>query len=231
MPLLDMNLARNGNVSFWMSSVGRKLLMAVTGTVFIGFVTVHMLGNLTVYMGRESMNAYAAFLQGMAHGGGIWIFRIVMLTLLLVHVWNAISLTLDNWAARPRGYWNQRLKSATWASLSMRYTACILVVFIIYHLLHLTVGWHQVHPAFVHGDAYGNFIKGFQNWPVSIFYIIANLCLGLHIWHGVWSFSQTLGWAHPRYDAMRRHVATVWSLIIVCVNISYPIAVLSGILS
>ncbi|MDR2697799.1 MAG: succinate dehydrogenase cytochrome b subunit [Holophagales bacterium] len=230
MPLLDMNLARDGNICFWTSSVGRKLLMAVTGFVFIGFVTIHMLGNLTAYMGRESMNAYAAFLQGMAHGGGIWIFRVIMLTLILVHICTAISLTLDNWAARPEGYRKQCRKSATWASLSMRYTACILAVFIVYHLLHLTVGWSQVHPSFVHSDAYGNFIKGFQNWPVSVFYIIAILCLGLHIWHGIWSFSQTLGWAHPRYNTLRRHVATIWSLIIVCVNISYPIAVLSGIL-
>jgi len=230
MPLLDMNLARDGNICFWTSSVGRKLLMAITGTVFIAFVTVHMIGNLTAYMGRDSMNAYAAFLQGMAHGGGIWIFRVIMLVVLAVHVWAAMSLTLDNWAARPKGYCKLRLKSATWASQSMRYTACILAVFIVYHLLHLTVGWSQVHPGFVHGDAYGNFIKGFQNWLVSAFYIIANLCLGLHLWHGIWSFSQTLGWAHPCYDALRRHIATIWSLIIVCVNISYPIAVLSGIL-
>jgi succinate dehydrogenase / fumarate reductase cytochrome b subunit len=230
MPLLDMNLARDGNICFWTSSLGRKLLMAITGFLFIAFVTIHMLGNLTAYMGKESMNSYAAFLQGMAHGGGIWIFRMIMLITLTVHTWTAISLTMDNWMARPKGYRKQQRQAATWASLSMRYTACILAVFIVFHLLHLTVGWNQVHPGFVHGDAYVNFIKGFQNPLVSIFYIIANLCLGLHIWHGIWSFSQTLGWAHPRYDAMRRHVAAIWSLLIVCVNISYPIAVLSGIL-
>jgi succinate dehydrogenase / fumarate reductase cytochrome b subunit len=230
MPLLDMTLARDGDVRFLASSVGRKLLMAATGFVFICFVTLHMLGNLTAYMGPESMNAYAAFLQGMAHGCGIWAFRFVMLALFLVHAWTALSLTLDNWAARPKGYRRQKLQAATWASRSMRYTACVLAAFVAYHLLHLTVGWGAVHPGFVHGDAYGNFVKGFQSWPVSLFYIVAILCLGLHIWHGVWSFSQTLGWSHPRYDTLRRRVATVWSLIVVCVNVSYPLAVLSGFL-
>ena len=231
MPLLDMTLARDGDVGFWTSSVGRKLLMAVTGTAFICFVTIHMVGNLTAYMGAESMNAYAEFLQGFAHGCGIWVFRLVMLTLFLVHVWAALSLTLDNWAARPKGYRQKRSHAATWASRSMRYTACILAAFVVYHLLHLTVGWGAVHPAFKHGDAYANFVSGFQSWPASAFYIVANLCLGLHIWHGVWSFSQTLGWSHPRYDALRRHIATVWSLVVVCVNVSYPLAVLSGYLT
>jgi len=230
MPILDMTLARDGKVSFWTSSVGRKLIMAITGFAFIGFVTVHAIGNLTAYMGSSAMNAYAAFLQGMAHGGGIWVFRFVMLTICLLHAITAVSLTLDNWAARPQGYREQKLQAATWASRSMRYTAVILAVFIIYHLLHLTVGWRVIDTGFVHGDAYGNFVRGFQSRPISIFYIIANFCLGLHIWHGIWSFSQTLGWAHPRYDAMRRLLATAWSLLVVCVNISYPLAVLSGFL-
>jgi len=229
-PLLDMTLARDGGTGFWTSSVGRKLLMAVTGSVFVCFVTAHTLGNLTAYMGREPMNAYAAFLQGFAHGCGIWAFRSTMLALLLVHAWAALSLTLDNWAARPRGYRQKKLKAATWAGRSMRYTACVLAAFVVYHLLHLTVGWRAVHPGFEHGDAYGNFVRGFQSWPVSVFYIVANLCLGLHVWHGIWSFSQTLGWAHPRYDILRRRVATIWSLVVVCVNVSYPLAVLSGFL-
>jgi len=229
MPVLDMTLARDRKICFCTSSVGRKLLMAVTGFAFIGFVTAHMVGNLTAYMGRDAMNAYAEFLQGMAHGYGIWAFRLVMLALFLVHAWAAITLTLDNWAARPKGYRKQKLQ-ATWASRSMRYTAVILAVFITYHLLHLTVGWNRIDPDFVRGDAYGNFVRGFQSWPISVFYIVANFCLGLHIWHGVWSFSQTLGLAHPRYDALRRYAATLWSMAVVGVNISYPIAVLSGFL-
>ncbi|MDR1841329.1 MAG: succinate dehydrogenase cytochrome b subunit [Holophagales bacterium] len=230
MPILDMTLARDGKVYFWTSSVGRKLLMAITGFAFVAFVTIHALGNLTAYMGGSAMNAYAAFLQGMAHGGGIWVFRFVMLAIFLIHATTAISLTLDNWAARPKGYREKKPQAANWASRSMRYTAIILAAFIICHLLHLTVGWRVIAPGFAHGDAYGNFVRGFQSWPISMFYIIANLCLGLHIWHGIWSFSQTLGWAHPRYDALRRFLAAVWSLLVICVNISYPIAVLSGLL-
>jgi succinate dehydrogenase / fumarate reductase cytochrome b subunit len=230
MPLLDMTLAKGGDIRFWTSSVGRKLIMAATGFVFIAFVTVHAVGNLTAYMGRDSMNAYAAFLQGMAHGYGIWLFRSVMSATLLVHVWAALSLTSDNWAARAHGYRRQKLQAATWASRSIRYTACVLGVFIVYHLLHLTVGWGRLHPGFENGDAYGNFVRGFQSWPTSIFYIVANICLGLHIWHGIWSFSQTLGWAHPRYDNLRRRVASIWSLLVVCANVSYPLAVLSNTL-
>ena len=223
MPVLDMTLARDGKVCFWTSSVGRKLLMALTGFAMIGFVTVHMIGNLTAWMGATAMNGYAHFLQTMAHEKGIWVFRSGLLAILLVHLWAATSLTLDNWAARPKGYRKQKLQ-ATWASRSMRYTAFFLAAFVVYHLLHLTVG--SVHPEFVHGKAFENFVHGFKDPVASSVYIIANFCLGLHIWHGVWSFSQTLGLAHPRYDACRRHLATLWAMAVTGVNILYPVAVM-----
>ncbi len=211
---------------FLASSVGRKIVMAVTGVILFGFVTVHMLGNLTSYMGAEAMNHYAEFLHTMIHGMGIWVFRAVLLTAAGLHTWAAVTLTLDNMAARPAGYRVQKNIASTWGSRTMRWSGVILAAFIVYHLLHLTTG--TVHPNFDPKNPYANFVNGFKVPAASAFYIVAQLCLGLHMWHGVWSFTQTLGWSHPRYDALRRNFATGLTLLVVGVNITYPIAVLSG---
>ena len=216
---------------FLASSVGRKVIMAATGVVLFGFVTVHMIGNTQAYMGAKSLNGYAEFLHSMLHGAGIWIFRGVLLAASGLHAWAAISLTLDNQAARPVGYRETQSVASTWSSRTMRWSGFILVVFIVYHLLHLTTG--QLHPAFKAPQgheyfAYDNFVSAFKVPAVAGFYVVAQLCLGLHMWHGVWSFTQTLGLSHPRYDGLRRNFATGLTLLVVGVNISYPIAVLTG---
>ena len=210
------------------SSVGKKVLMAITGVILFGFVTVHMLGNMTSYMGAEPMNHYAEFLQGMVHGKGIWLFRIVLLTSVVLHAWAALSLTLANNAARPVGYREKQNQAATLASRTMRYSGVILALFIVYHILHLTTG--TLHPDFIKGDAYHNFVAGFKMPLAAAFYIVAQLCLGLHLWHGVWSLTQTLGWAHPRYNTCRRTIAMVMAVVVAGVNISYPIAVYTGLI-
>lgn len=211
---------------FLASSVGRKVVMAATGVILFGFVTVHMIGNTQAYMGAETFNGYAKFLHSMLHGGGIWIFRSVLLAAVGLHIWAAVSLTLDNRAARPVGYREQQSQASTWASRTMRWSGVILAAFIVYHLLHLTTG--TVHPSFDHANPYGNFVTGFQVPTVAAFYIVAQLCLGLHMWHGVWSVTQSLGLAHPRYDRLRRGFATGLTVLVVGVNLSYPIAVLAG---
>jgi succinate dehydrogenase / fumarate reductase cytochrome b subunit len=220
--------AAKAEPGFLDSSVGKKVVMAVTGIALFGFVTVHMLGNLTAYMGAEPMNHYAEFLQTMVHGMGIWVFRAVMLTAVVLHGWAALSLTLANRAARPVGYRAQKLQAATLASRTMRWSGVILGLFIIYHLLHLTTG--QVHPDFIKGNAYHNFVTGFQQPLAAGFYILAQVCLGFHLWHGIWSLTQTLGFSHPRYDVCRRRFAMVMAVVIAGVNISYPIAVLAGLI-
>ena len=211
---------------FMASSVGRKVIMAATGIVLFGFVTVHMIGNTQAYMGAEPFNHYAEFLKTMVHGAGIWIFRAVLLTAVGLHIWAATTLTLDNQAARPVGYRAQQSVASTWASRTMRWSGVILAAFIIYHLLHLTTG--TVHPSFDHANPYANFVNGFKVPAAAGFYVVAQLCLGLHMWHGVWSVTQTLGLSHPRYDSLRRNFATGLTLLVVGVNISYPIAVLTG---
>jgi len=228
MPAFDPNLTHAAGASpgFVDSSVGKKVVMAATGIILFGFVTVHMLGNLQAYMGAEPMNHYAEFLHTMIHGAGIWVFRSVLVLAVLLHAWAALSLTLTNYAARPVGYRTQQLQSATLASRTMRWSGVILGLFIVFHILHFTTG--QVHPDFIKGDAYHNFVTGLRvPWTAS-FYILAQICLGFHMWHGVWSLTQTLGWSHPRYTRLRRRFAMVMAVLVAGFNVSFPIAVLTG---
>lgn len=211
---------------FLASSVGRKVVMAATGIILFGFVTVHMIGNTQAYLGAEGFNAYAKFLHSMLHGAGIWIFRAVLIAAVGLHIWAAVTLTLDNQTARPVGYRAQQSVASTWASRTMRWSGVILAAFIVYHLLHLTTG--TVHPNFDHANPYANFVNGFKVPLAAGFYIVAQLCLGLHMWHGVWSVTQSLGLTHPRYDSLRRSFATGLTLLVVGVNITFPIAVLTG---
>jgi len=227
MSVAENSLAGTAKTSpgFLDSSVGKKVVMAVTGIMLFGFVTVHMLGNMQVYGGPHGMNAYAEFLQTMIHGKGIWVFRIVMLCAAGSHAWAALSLTLANNAARPVGYRAQQLQAATFASRTMRWTGVILGIFIVFHILNLTTG--TIHPGgeFVHGKAYENLVSGLSVAWVAAFYVIAQLCLGFHMWHGVWSLTQTLGWSHPRFNGLRRNFAYVMAILVAGINISFPVAI------
>jgi succinate dehydrogenase / fumarate reductase, cytochrome b subunit len=215
--------------AFLRSSLGLKIVMAVTGLVLFGFVIGHMLGNLQVYLGREAFNAYAESLRAILHGAGLWVARAGLLAAVLLHIWSAWRLTLINNAARAVGYREVERRESTYASRTMRWSGVVLLLFVVYHLLHFTFGARAVHPQFVPGDAYHNFVTGFMNPLVSAFYILAMLALGLHLYHGAWSFMQTLGLSHPRYNSLRRAVATLLTVMVVAGNISFPIAVLAGV--
>ena len=213
--------------TFWRSSIGRKVVMAVTGAILFGFVLGHLAGNLTVYLGPEALNGYAVFLRQFLHGAGLWIARAVLLLSVILHIWSATSLTLTSRAARPVGYRERQWTESTYASRTMRWSGVIIFFFVIYHLLHFTFG--TVHPSFVEGDVYHNFVTGFQSVPVSIAYIVAMIFLGLHLRHGVWSMFQTLGVSHPRYIRWAHVGAWIFALIVVVGNCSFPIAVLAGL--
>jgi len=210
------------------STIARKAVMAVTGLILCGFVLGHMAGNLQVYLGPEAMNAYAEFLREMLHGAGLWIARGTLLAAVGLHIWAATTLTLDSWQARPVKYRRWTADESTYASRTMRWGGVIILLFVIYHLLHLTFG--AVHPDFIEGDVYHNFVAGFRSVPVSAFYIVANLALGLHLYHGVWSLCRTLGVSHPRYVGYAKAAAALFAGVVVGGNVSFPLAVLTGVL-
>ena len=212
--------------TFLASTVGRKVVMAVTGVILFGFICVHMIGNLQVYMGAEALNHYGRFLKTFLHGGGIWIFRAVIITCVVLHGWAAVTLALENWKARPVGYRKNLWRQSSYASRTMVWGGPIILLFLLYHLLHLTFG--TLHPNFVEEDVYHNVIAGFQVLPVSIVYIVAMLVLGFHLYHGVWSMLQTLGLSHPRYNPLRKAFATAFAVLIAAGNISFPLMVMAG---
>jgi succinate dehydrogenase / fumarate reductase, cytochrome b subunit len=215
--------------AFASSTIGRKAVMAATGLLLFGFVLVHMIGNLQMFLSdHEAINHYGRFLRELLHGTGIWIARGGLLAAVGLHIWSAWSLTRTNWRARPIAYKVVTPDASTYASRTMRWGGVILLLFIVYHLLHMTVG--SVHPAFVEGDVYRNVIVGFSSWPVALFYVLAMLCLALHLHHGVWSLLQTLGVSHPRWDAARKTAATVFAVVVATGFLSVPLAVLAGVL-
>lgn len=224
------------------SPMTKKVVMAVTGLVLFGFVLGHMTGNLKVYMGQYETGIHAGeykidvYAEGLreigapvlGHSQFLWVFRLALLLAVGLHILSAWQLTLINHRARPTGYAKQTPQAATYASRTMRYGGVILLLFIGYHLLHLTTG--DFHETFVVGQVYGNLYHGFSNPLVSAFYILANIALGLHLYHGLWSFFQTLGLNGKRFNVLRRQFAIAFALVISLANISFPIAVLGGIL-
>ena len=211
--------------SFLSSSIGRKVVMAATGLVLFGYVVVHMLGNLQIYLGPQALNAYAVKLREMP--ALLWGVRGLLLVSALLHVWAAASLTRTNVSARSVGYRERRNRESTYASRTMRWSGVILLLFIVYHLLHLTLG--TVHPSFVPGDVYHNVVSGLRTGIAPFFYILAMLALGLHMYHGVWSLLQTLGLSHPRYDRLRYAFAAFITAVVILGNLSFPIAALTGL--
>jgi succinate dehydrogenase / fumarate reductase cytochrome b subunit len=214
--------------TFFDSTIGKKVVMAVTGIILFGFVVVHMLGNLQVYLGPEAINNYGASLRTLGHGGAIWVARSTLLLAVGLHIWAAVALARRNMAARGTRYKMFQPRASTYASRTMYWSGPILFLFIVYHLLHLTTG--TVHPSFHEGEVYRNFIVGFQQPAASGVYIAAMMALGLHMYHGVWSLLHTLGLAHARWNRLRHGFATVIALVVVLGNISFPVAVLTGLL-
>ncbi len=224
-------------LSFYRSDLGKKAVMAVTGIMLFGFVLGHMAGNLKLYLGADSLNHYAEWLREIGapllpHGGLLWIARVVLLAAVGLHILSATQLTLKNRRARPRDYRERNVLQATYAARTMRWGGVIIALFVFYHLAHFTWGWGWAHRDFVAGDVYHNVVAGFSVWWVSAFYIVANLALGLHLYHGLWSMFQSLGWyvAGNPHD-WRRRFAQVFALVIVAGNVSFPLAVLAGLVS
>jgi succinate dehydrogenase / fumarate reductase cytochrome b subunit len=161
--------------------------------------------------------------------GLLWVTRFVLLAAVGLHIWAATSLTLQNRRARPIDYRELRGVEVDYAARTMRMSGYLLAVYIVYHLMHLTFG--SVHADFVPSDPYSNVVSAFQALPVAAVYIFANLLLGLHLYHGLWSLFQSLGWSHPTYNPWRRRFAVAFALAVSAGFISVPLAVLAGIVS
>jgi succinate dehydrogenase / fumarate reductase, cytochrome b subunit len=214
------------------SAVGKKAVMAATGIILFGFVLGHLLGNLKLYLGPEALNSYSRFLRTVGEpvvpaNVLLWAVRLVLIAAVVLHVWAAWQLSRASRAARPDAYVAGTRIHTTYASRTMRWGGVIILLFVIYHLLHLT--WGTVHPAFVPGDVYHNVVTGFQVWWVSLFYIAAQVALGFHLYHGLWSMFQSLGWNYPRFNLWRNGFAHAFAWLITVGNISFPVAVLSGL--
>jgi succinate dehydrogenase / fumarate reductase cytochrome b subunit len=210
----------------WDSSVGKKTVMAITGLVWVAYLITHMLANLLVFQGPAKINAYSAFLHGT--GGALWAARLVLIVALLLHVVAAIQLTARQQEARPVGYAaGRKPQVSTLASRSMRWGGALILLFLVYHILHFTVG--TAHQAFVEGDPYHNVATGFHNLAVVVFYLIAMTLVGLHFYHGIWSSGRSLGVAQPSPRPLRRTVALLLGLLIWLGFSIIPIAVYAGV--
>jgi succinate dehydrogenase / fumarate reductase cytochrome b subunit len=210
----------------WDSSVGKKVVMAVTGLIWVAYLVTHMLANLLVFQGPAKINAYSAFLHGT--GGALWGARLVLIAALVLHVIAAIQLAGRRYEARPTGYAGGREPQvSTWASRTIRWGGALILAFLVYHILHFTVG--TAHPDFVEGDPYHNVAAGFRNLPVVILYLIAMVAVGLHLYHGVWSSGRSLGVSPPSPRPLRRTVALVLALLIWLGFTVIPIAVYAGV--
>ena len=214
--------------SFYRTSIGKKTVMAVTGLIGIGYVVIHLAANLFIFIGQNAINQYSAFLHGT--GPLLWVARIILLAAVIAHIVSAVLLTIENRKARQNRYVHHRYIQANYAVRSLRIGGIILLLFIIYHVLHLTLGAAPGQTRFAHGDVYNNVIYGFQNPFVSAFYILAVGALGLHVLHGLWSMFHTLGLNNNRFNRIWRNLAVVLALFLFVGNISIPISVLLGIL-
>jgi succinate dehydrogenase / fumarate reductase cytochrome b subunit len=222
-------------IEFYSSDVGKKWVMALTGIVLLGFVFVHMLGNLKVYLGPEEIDQYGEALRDL--GGHLvprtnllWAMRIGLIGAFGLHILAAYQLTLSNRRARPERYRSRRdYVAANFASRTMRWTGVIVALFLVYHLLDLT--WGVTNPDFVRGAVYHNLVESFSRVPVAIFYILANIALGIHIFHGAWSLFQSMGINNPRFNIWRRYFAGAFAAVIVIGNVSFPVMVQAGVIS
>lgn len=212
---------------FWASSVGKKIVMGATGFVMAGFLVVHVVGNLQLFLGRDVFNKYSALLHTSEEL--LWVARSILIGSVLLHIVAAYQLTMRDRAARPLGYAKRVPQAATIASRLMRIGGIIILVFIPVHLLNFTTGdWN---PAFARGEVYGNVVYAFQAWPLlSVFYVVAMVFVGFHLYHGVWAMLRTLGVAKPSPRPMERTLIAVLAWGVAAGFIALPTAVLLGVI-
>ncbi|NYG55102.1 succinate dehydrogenase cytochrome b subunit [Nocardioides perillae] len=217
------------------STIALKLLMAVTGLVFVGYVLAHMYGNLKVFAGQESFDSYAEHLREIGepllpYEGLLWIIRVVLLLSLVGHAYAAYTLWARAAKARTQRYTVKKAAGATLSSRTMRWGGTALLLFVVFHVLHLTT--RTITPGSNSDSPYERLVAGFQPefWYVAAFYLLATAALAMHLRHGVWSASQTLGLTNSAAARRRANLAGYTLAVVVAGGFAIvPLAVLLGI--
>jgi succinate dehydrogenase / fumarate reductase, cytochrome b subunit len=229
-------------LEFYRSAIGKKWVMAVTGIVLILFVIAHMIGNLKIFLGPEAgggfeIDEYAHLLRELfypilPHGVFLWLMRIGLIVAFALHIHASVALTLMNRRARTLEYQGPRqYLTANYASRTMRWSGFIFLAYLAFHLADFTWGIRPFAPeGWVAGSVHDNLILTFSRWPVTTLYVVANLLLGIHLYHGAWSMFQSLGINNPRFNKWRRWFAQALAVVIVVGNISMPIAAQFGMI-
>jgi succinate dehydrogenase / fumarate reductase, cytochrome b subunit len=216
----------NRVLALWRTSVGKKAIMAATGVIMVAYLITHVLANLLVFQGPDQINAYSRFLHGT--GGALWAARLVLLAAVGLHIVAAVQLTTRRRAARPVGYVERQPQVSTLASRTIRWGGGLILLFLVFHILHFTLG--AVHPSFVEGDPYHNVAAGFGNPLVVVFYEAAMAAVGLHLYHGIWSSGRSLGVSTASPHPLRRQLALALAVIVWAGFTVIPIAVYAGAL-
>jgi len=220
-------------LELYRTALGKKYVMAVTGIVLMGYVFAHMLGNLKLYLGESDLNHYSEWLRDIAtpivpRTVALWLMRTGLIAAFVLHIHAAYSLTRMNRRARGGWYESDRdYVAANFASRTMRWTGVIVGLFVLFHLMDLT--WGNANPDFARGEVYANVVASFERVPVALTYVVANLALGVHLYHGSWSLFQSLGMNNPRFNHWRRWFAVGFAVLITVGNVSFPVAVLAGV--
>jgi len=221
----------NRVVRFYEAPIGKKVIMAITGVILFGYVVAHLLGNLQIYGDPQQINKYAAFLHNPANAGLLWVARTALLVAVIMHIVASVQLWKLKSEARPVAYVKKDDAAATYASRTMMWSGPIVAAFVIFHVLHLTVGavlpLQEIGPN--EPNVRANVIAGFLNPAVSAFYILAMILLCMHLYHGLWSMFQSLGFSHPRYTPRLKKGAAIFAILIAIGNCSIPIAVIAGL--
>ncbi len=220
-------------VALYESTLGKKAVMAVSGIILFLFVVGHMAGNMQIYFHREGLNHEALLLR--TYWPALWAVRAVLLACVGIHVLAAAQLWWRNRTSRPVKYRVFRPPAVDYAAKTMVWSGPIIAAFVLFHVLDLTTGTAHPGLAFQEGTAveaaavFVNVVASFSRPAVALFYMIANALLGVHLYHGLWSLFQTMGWDHPLYLAARRPLAVVLAAVVALGNISIPLAVLTGL--
>ena len=223
---------------FYGSSIGKKVIVALSGIVLVLFLAGHLTGNLLMYAGQDPMNDYAEFLHGMAHGAGIWIARIGLIVALVLHVSTTLQLVRMNRAARGTEYAKKNTVQASFSSRIMVVSGLTILSFVVFHILHFTARVGNDYDSIVQTmpdgttrhDVYSMVITGFQFWPTVLFYVIAMALLCSHLGHGVASIFQTLGLSSDKSWPLIRKAGTAFAIVIFLGFVSIPVAVMLGAL-